>query len=185
MTGTRREGRRSLSAYESHARGERSAGPAVNAKGSPKAASRGSRWRSASTPATETEGGVSSAGVALALVYPLVALARKRLGATQGVASMPQEAGEGANGMRRTPSIHSLETVTAEEAAAYLEHSGGDELSAACTLAWDRNRLDGSHAPPDDPEIHHALFLLCRARGKTSPSFDTMRVELRRRVAAA
>jgi hypothetical protein len=87
--------------------------------------------------------------------------------------------------MRRTPSIHSLATVTTEEAAAYLEHHGGDELSAACALAWDRNRLDGSHASPDEPEIHHALFLLCRARGKHPPSFDTMRVELRRRVKAA
>jgi len=153
----------------------------VNAKG--KSAGRGSRWRSPTAYPTQTDASVSSAGVALALVYPLVARARKRLGATQGVESMP--AGEGANGMRRTPSIHSLETVTAEEAAAYLEQSGGDELSAACAVAWDRNRLDGSIVPPDEPEIHHALFLLCLARGKKPPSFDTMRVELRRRVAAA
>lgn len=155
----------------------------MNAKG--KSAGRGSRWRSPAASPTQTDGSASSAGVALALVYPLVALARKRLVAMQGVASKPQGGGEGANGMRRSPSIHSLETVTVEEAAAYLEHSGGDELSAACALAWDRNRLDGSHAAPDEPEIHHALFLLCRARGKKPPSFDTMRVELRRRVAAA
>jgi hypothetical protein len=86
--------------------------------------------------------------------------------------------------MKRKPSIKSLETVSVDEAAAYLEHAGGDELGAACALAWDRNRLDGSHAPPDDAEVHHALFLLCRARGGHAPSFDGMRVELRRRVAA-
>jgi len=86
--------------------------------------------------------------------------------------------------MKRKPSIQSLETVSLEEADAYLEFAGGDELSAACALAWDRNRLDGSHATPDDAEVHHALFLLCRACGKDSPSFDQMRVDLRRRVAA-
>jgi hypothetical protein len=87
--------------------------------------------------------------------------------------------------MKRKPSIRSLETVTVEEATAYLDHAGGDEVSAAYVLAWDRNRLDGSLAPPDDAEVHHALFLLCRARGMMSPSFDEMRVELRRRAAAA
>jgi hypothetical protein len=51
-------------------------------------------------------------------------------------------------------------------------------------LATDRNKLDGSHGEPDDAEVHHALFLLCRARGKDAPSYDEMRVELRRRVAA-
>jgi hypothetical protein len=86
--------------------------------------------------------------------------------------------------MKRKPSIRSLETVSLEEAAAYLEHAGGDELNAAYALACDRNRLDGSIAPPDEAEVHHALFLLCRARGKVAPSFDEMRVELRRRVAA-
>jgi hypothetical protein len=86
--------------------------------------------------------------------------------------------------MTRKPSIKSLETVSLEEAVAYLEHTGGDELDAACTLALDRNRLDGSLAAPDDAEVHHALFLLCRARGMHPPSFDEMRVELRRRLAA-
>ncbi|HEY8089152.1 MAG TPA: hypothetical protein VIF09_14940 [Polyangiaceae bacterium] len=86
--------------------------------------------------------------------------------------------------MRKKPSIKSLDTVSPEEAAAYLEHTSGDELDAAYALACDRNRLDGSIAPPDDAEVHHALFLLCRARGKLAPSFDQMRVELRRRVAA-
>ncbi|HEY1691934.1 MAG TPA: hypothetical protein VGG39_07220 [Polyangiaceae bacterium] len=86
--------------------------------------------------------------------------------------------------MRKKPSIKSLANVSAEEAQAYLDHADGDELTAAYTLACDRNRLDGSIAPPDDAEVHHALFLLCRARGKLAPSFDEMRVELRRRVAA-
>jgi hypothetical protein len=86
--------------------------------------------------------------------------------------------------MRKKPSIRSLATVSPEEATAYLEFCNGDELDAAYALACDRNRLDGSIAPPDDAEVHHALFLLCRARGKDAPSFDEMRVELRRRVAA-
>jgi hypothetical protein len=86
--------------------------------------------------------------------------------------------------MKRTPSIKSLETICLEEAVAYLEHAGGDEINAAHALAWDRNRLDGSHAAPDEAEVHHALFLLRRARGLHPPSFDEMRVELRRRVAA-
>ena len=86
--------------------------------------------------------------------------------------------------MRKKPSIKSLETVSAEEACAYLDHARGDELDAAYALACDRNRLDGSIAAPDDAEIHHALFLLCRARGRHAPSFDEMRVELRRRAAA-
>jgi hypothetical protein len=86
--------------------------------------------------------------------------------------------------MKKKPSIESLETVSIEEAAAYLEASGGDELSAARVLACDRNRMDGSNAAPDDAEVHHAFFLLCRARGKHPPSFDDMRFELRRRAAA-
>ncbi len=85
---------------------------------------------------------------------------------------------------KRKPSIKSLETVSLDEAQAYLEHAGGDELDAAYALAWDRNRLDGAMAAPDDAEVHHALFLLCRVLGKSAPSFDEMRVELRRRVAA-
>ncbi len=86
--------------------------------------------------------------------------------------------------MKRKPIINSLETVSRDEAMAYLQQSGGDELDAAYALALDRARLDGSNAAPDDAEVHHALFLLCRARGKTAPSFDEMRVELRRRIAA-
>jgi hypothetical protein len=86
--------------------------------------------------------------------------------------------------MKRKPTIRSLETVSLEEAIAYLEYSDGDELDAACALARDRNRLDGSAAAPDDAEVHHAYFLLCRARGLLPPSFDDMRIELRRRLAA-
>jgi hypothetical protein len=93
--------------------------------------------------------------------------------------------------MRKKPSVKSLDMVTLEEANAYIEYARGDALDAAFALASDRNRLDdqlrgatGPHSAPDDAEVHHALFLLCRARGLTAPSFDEMRVELRRRVAA-
>jgi hypothetical protein len=51
-------------------------------------------------------------------------------------------------------------------------------------LAVDRNRLDGSLAAPDEADVHHALYLLCRALGRLAPSFDEMRVELRRLTAA-
>ena len=87
--------------------------------------------------------------------------------------------------MRRKPSIQSLETLTPDEALAYMEYTGEDEVEAAFILATDRNRLDGSQrTAPDDAEVHHALFLLCRARGLDAPSFDDMRVALRRRIAA-
>ena len=84
----------------------------------------------------------------------------------------------------RNPSITSLDTVTLEEALSYIDSANGDELGAAGTLAQDRNRLDGSISEPDETEVHHALFLLRRARGLDAPSFDLMRVQLRRRVAA-
>jgi hypothetical protein len=87
--------------------------------------------------------------------------------------------------MKKKPTIKSLETVSVEEAEAYLDAASGDELTAAYALACDRNRLDGSHAAPDDTEVHHSFFLLCRARGKHPPSFDDMRFELRRRATAA
>jgi hypothetical protein len=86
--------------------------------------------------------------------------------------------------MRKRPIIRSLDTVTSDEACAYLEWCGGDDLEAAFALATDRNRLDGSQSAPDDAEIHQALFLLCRARGLDAPSFDEMRVQRRRRAAA-
>jgi hypothetical protein len=83
-----------------------------------------------------------------------------------------------------TPIIASLESVSLEEALSYLDTAEGDELAAACALAKDRNLLDGSKKEPDDAEVHHALFLLRRARGLSAPSFDLMRVQLRRLVAA-
>jgi len=82
------------------------------------------------------------------------------------------------------PIIASVETVSLEEALAYLDAAEGDELKAAFALAKDRNLLDGGSAEPDDAEVHHALFLLRRARGLNAPSFDLMRVQLRRLVAA-
>jgi hypothetical protein len=112
------------------------------------------------------------------LVFPLLDAARRKSG------HAPSSDGGKGNGMKRKPSIRSLETVTLEEARAYLEWCGGDELNAAFALATDRNRLDGSTGAPDDAEVHHALFMLCAARGLDAPSFDEMRVELRRRVAA-
>lgn len=83
-----------------------------------------------------------------------------------------------------TPIISSLESLTLEEALAYLDSAEGDELSAAYSLAKDRNLLDGDTDEPDEAEVHHALFLLRRARGLDAPSFDLMRVQLRRLVAA-
>jgi len=80
--------------------------------------------------------------------------------------------------------IASLESVSLEEALSYLDAAEGDELKAAFTLAKDRNLLDGTQKEPDDAEVHHALFLLRRARGLSAPSFDLMRVQLRSRVAA-
>ena len=80
--------------------------------------------------------------------------------------------------------IASLESVSLEEALAYLDSAEGDELAAAFALARDRNILDGTEADPDDAEVHHALFLLRRARGLNAPSFDLMRVQLKSRVAA-
>jgi hypothetical protein len=80
--------------------------------------------------------------------------------------------------------ITSLEVLSLEQALAYLDTAEGDELEAAYSLATDRNLLDGSENEPDEAEVHHALFLLRRARGLAAPSFDLMRVQLRERVAA-
>ena len=84
----------------------------------------------------------------------------------------------------RAPAIKSLEMVTLEESLAYLDAADGDELSAAFALATHRNELSGSAEAPDDAEVHHALFLLRKARGLDAPSFDLMRVQLKRRAAA-
>lgn len=80
--------------------------------------------------------------------------------------------------------IASLETVTITEANGYLKAARGDEIAAAYAIAKDRNALEGSMAEPDDAEVHHALFLLRKARGLQAPSFDSMRILLRERVAA-
>jgi hypothetical protein len=84
----------------------------------------------------------------------------------------------------RTPAIKSLDSVSLEEALAYLDAAEGDELGAAFSLATHRNELAGSSEAPDDEEVHHALFLLRKARGLDAPSFDLMRIQLKRRVAA-
>lgn len=83
------------------------------------------------------------------------------------------------------PAISSVETLTLEEALAYLDLTEGDELSAAFELAKDRNLLDGGTTEPDETEVHHALFMLRRARGLAAPSFDSMRIQLRRLLPAA
>lgn len=173
VVGSRREGRRSLSAYNAQARGLRDLVES-DRSGPPQARRAQVRARAGS------ESSDFSAGVALALVYPLVWRARL---AEAGSLVAQSSGNEGAS-MKRKPSIKSLENLSLDEAVAYLDHSSGDELNAAYALAVDRARLDGSHGAPDDAEVHHALFLLCRARGKHPPSFDEMRVELRRRIAA-
>jgi len=85
--------------------------------------------------------------------------------------------------MNRSLVIRSLDSVSRDEARAYLDASE-NELAAAVRLAADRNELDGSTQAPDDAEVHHALFLLRRALGLEPPSFDAMRIELRRLLAA-
>ena len=80
--------------------------------------------------------------------------------------------------------IHTLESLSLIEAEAYLSAAKGDEVQAAYNLALDRNTLAGALEPPDAAEVHHALFMIRRARGMAAPSFDGVRLELRRRVAA-
>ncbi len=185
-TSGRREGRRSLAAYGARARGVR--GPFRACEGLRLA--RGSGCHASRVDARSRAH--PGAAMALALVFPFMRRsARPWVGKpadrlqTDGILPKPDDGGsEGEGCMKRKPSIRNLETVSLEEAMAYLDYANGDELNAACALAWDRNRLDGSGAAPDDAEVHHALFLLCRARGARPPSYDEMRVERRRRVAA-
>ena len=94
--------------------------------------------------------------------------------------------GQRGNGMTPVsePIIKSLEAISLEEALQYLETAEGDELTAAIALAKDRNLLDDDAGEPDEAEVHHALFMLRRARGLNAPSFDLMRVQLRRLIAA-
>ncbi len=176
------EGRRSLGAYEAISRGElERAADGLNRRPYHSYASgrvaRGVLGASARTCVTNAKFDAAwNAGMAFATLFPLLDAARR------SHALSPE--GKKGNRMKRKPSIRSLETVTVEEASAYLDWCGGDQLNAAFALATDRNRLDGSQAAPDDAEVHHALFLLCHARGMDTPSFDDIRVELRRRVAA-
>ncbi len=81
--------------------------------------------------------------------------------------------------------IASIASLSELEARHYLRAAQGDELAAAVALAEDRNILDGSVEEPDDTEVHHALYLLRRTLGQDAPSFDAMRVELRRRKPVA
>lgn len=208
-TKTRREGRRSLAAYESRSRAslgtddlERGVtGARQSTAGADSRSSHGmtqrvrERARAVWPPFEGAHAAVPGqvgavhglgagdwcAGIAFALVFPLIRADRAR---ARQVPPSSKGRGERGTCMKRKPSIRSLETVSLEEARAYLEYAAGDEIDAAFALATDRNRLDGSQSVPDDAEVHHALFLLCRARGKDAPSFDDVRVELRRRVAA-
>lgn len=79
--------------------------------------------------------------------------------------------------------LSSLHSLTIEEARSYLTDAEGDELGAAFSLACDRNALAGSGEPPDDTEVHHALFLIRRAQGLTAPSYDSVRLSLKSRAA--
>lgn len=100
---------------------------------------------------------------------------------TESAASRVSERGRRMKG----PAISSVETLTLEEALSYMDIAMGDELAAAFELARDRNLLDGGTTEPDETEVHHALFMLRRARGLAAPSFDSMRVQLRRLLPAA
>jgi hypothetical protein len=84
----------------------------------------------------------------------------------------------------RLPNLQNLSMITLDEARSYLEAAHDDEIEAAVLLATDRNLLAGFEEEPDEQEIHHALFLLRRARGLEAPSFDALRVQLRNRAAA-
>ena len=79
--------------------------------------------------------------------------------------------------------VGTLSTVTLEEALAYLDYAEGDELRAALELAQDRNLLDGCDPHPDHADVHHALFMLRKARGLAPPSFDQTRSQLLRKAA--
>jgi hypothetical protein len=79
----------------------------------------------------------------------------------------------------RRPIVSTLGNLDLEQARAYLRLAKGDECAAAVALALDRNLLEGLDKLPDATEVHHALFLLRRARGLDAPSFDDLKVQLR------
>jgi hypothetical protein len=74
-------------------------------------------------------------------------------------------------------------TPSLSQALGYLTSAKGDEIAAAMALALDRNQAEGQERDPDEQEVHHALFLLRRARGLSAPSYDLLRWQLKRRVA--
>jgi hypothetical protein len=83
----------------------------------------------------------------------------------------------------RGASIDSLAPPSLSQALAYVDQAGGDEIAAAFALAIDRNILDDSLEMPDSADVHHALFMLRKARGLASPSFDLLCWQLKRRAA--
>ena len=79
--------------------------------------------------------------------------------------------------------IANLSSLSMAETNSYLKAADGDELTAAYALACDRNSLAGSAEPPDDTEVHHALYLMRRARGLEAPSYDSVRLMIKGRAA--
>jgi hypothetical protein len=79
--------------------------------------------------------------------------------------------------------INNLSSLSMDETQSYLSEANGDEITAAYALACDRNSLAGSNEPPDDTEVHHALYLMRRARGLEAPSFDSVRMMIKGRAA--
>src|SRR5271155_961124 len=137
VTVGRRSGRRSLAAYGPHARGTRI----------PAEVGRLSVLQDAPVDVgVGFRAGVFGAAAPLALIFPRAGRGLRAMGARAGGSS--RKGSEGTGCMKRKPTVRSLQTVSLEEATAYLDYSSGDELSAAHALAWDRNRLDGSLAPP-------------------------------------
>jgi hypothetical protein len=63
---------------------------------------------------------------------------RGAVGAIEGNETVePQSSGsEGAPGMKRKPSIRSLDTVLLDEAMAYLDYANGDELTPRSTTLF-------------------------------------------------
>ena len=81
--------------------------------------------------------------------------------------------------------IRDVDSLSETEALQYLAACDGDEVSAATRLAADRCKLARVASPPDEADVHHAMFLLRKARGLPSQSFDNLRIELRARRKAA
>ncbi len=79
--------------------------------------------------------------------------------------------------------LSNLRSLSIDETQSYLSEADGDELTAAYALACDRNTLAGSTEPPDDTEVHHALYLMRRARGLDAPSYDSVRLMIKGRAA--